>query len=224
MAPSIPVLWRSIGGRASLVVALCFFPVLCWVTSQPTWQGFQIEKPGRQGHDAHDATVAPMWLDLLSDEQKDGNKPSCGPSLCFSGGSQDCFAKHPASICMKAIYFCVEYVISGPNAPQVCQTQDEEPSWNQLAVSGDDASYFHQMRLRFLPQEHEGQVVLSHLLLPISICLVLGSFVLGARRLFYMCCMRPALPPSGFQDPLLKEEFRHEFQGNNDAIPTVTIV
>mmetsp|Transcript_10321 Transcript_10321/g.11332 ORF Transcript_10321/g.11332 Transcript_10321/m.11332 type:complete len:213 (-) Transcript_10321:171-809(-) len=212
MAALLAALWRSLG-RAGLVL-LCL-PVLCWVTSQAT-QGFRPEP--LQGD------AAPVWLDLLS-AQKDGNKTrSCGPSLCFSAGSRDCFTKHPAAICMKAIYFCVEYVISGPNAPQVCQTQDEEPSWNQLAASGNDASYFHQMRLRFLPQEHEGQVVLSHLLLPISICLVLGSFVLGARRLFYMCCMRPALPPSGFQDPLLKEEFRHEFQGNNDAIPTVTIV
>lgn len=212
MAQSIQILWRS---RAGLV-ALCFFPVVCWVTSQPTWQGFRLEKdPGQQGNDA---PVAPMWLDLLSDEQKDGNKTrSCGPSLCFSAGSQDCFTKHPASICMKAIYFCVEYVISGSNA-QVCQ----EPAWNQLVASGD-ASYFHQMRLR-LPQKHEGQVVLSHLLLPISICLVLGSLVLGAMRLFYICCMWPALPPSRLQDPLLKEEFRHEFQGNDDADPIVMIV
>mmetsp|Transcript_41983 Transcript_41983/g.69408 ORF Transcript_41983/g.69408 Transcript_41983/m.69408 type:complete len:186 (+) Transcript_41983:49-606(+) len=135
------------------------------------------------------ASASPAWLEIVRN-QTERDRGSCGPSFCFSSGSQNCFQQHRAPVCLKAIYFCIEYVMTGPAEPQLCRREPDGP-WNGLI----DVSSLHQKR--------PSLVLIAGL--------VAGFVALGALGLmvkpFYVC-MRSQVPE--VQHPLLQS--RDEFE------------
>eukprot|EP00913_Durusdinium_trenchii_P019658 g18481.t1 len=64
-------------------------------------------------------------------------KPYCGPSFCFSSESANCFQKHPAQLCMKAVYLCIQYIVSGQSSHR-----DGGP-WRRGALGGGRMNSVH---------------------------------------------------------------------------------
>ena len=136
--------------------------------------------------------ASPAWLEMVRNQSEPGTgRGRCGPSFCFSSGSQNCFQKHRAPVCLKAIYFCIEYVMTGPAEPQLCRREPDGP-WNGLI----DVSSLHQDR--------PSLVLVAGLLAGLVALGALGLMV----KPFYVC-MRSQVPE--VQHPLLQNS-RDEFE------------
>ncbi|CAL1142073.1 unnamed protein product [Cladocopium goreaui] len=136
----------------------------------------------------------PAWLEMVRNQtERSGRSGSCGPSFCFSSGSQNCFQNHRAPVCLKAIYFCIEYVMTGPAEPQLCRRETDAADapagpWNRLI----DVSSLPQMPSLLIAGLVAGLVALGALLMV---------------KPFYVC-MRSQVPE--VQHPLLQS--RDEFE------------
>lgn len=166
-------------------------------------------------HAEHDSE--PTWVNIVKGNNT--NKQSCGPSFCFSAGSANCFAKNPAPLCLKAVYLCIQYVMTGPNEPKVCmrdRPSDVEEMDLPDGAFGEGKSLRRQRSTWSLYQNFQGaqaegemrdqvsQVkhVNPAMLAVISITLVTLSIFAVLVKPIFLC--RPS-GRSEFEDPLLED-------------------
>ncbi|CAJ1346316.1 unnamed protein product, partial [Effrenium voratum] len=94
-------------------------------------------------------------------EDNSTDRPYCGPSYCFSSDSANCFEKHPAQLCMKAVYLCIKYIIAGPDTANFCAEWDrptEEDPWKDLRQIEELERKNQWMNPRYTPEE-EARVI-----------------------------------------------------------------
>eukprot|EP00434_Breviolum_minutum_P000311 symbB.v1.2.000259.t1/scaffold20.1/size571870/4 len=168
-------------------------------------------------HAEHDSE--PTWVNLVKGNNT--NKQSCGPSFCFSAGSANCFAKNPAPLCLKAVYLCIQYVMTGPNEPKVCMR--DRPSDDVEKMDLPDGAFREDKSLRrstwslyqkfqgAQAKEAKGEVedqvkqvkhVNPAMLAVISITFVTLSIFAVLVKPIFLC--RPS-GRSVFEDPLLED-------------------